>query len=474
VIDARFRWTLVPKAISQMEKSMRTRSGFSVGTVLSGLLFALAAVGCRGLLVEPSSGTVSLDIAFSIVPEIAADGVTDAFARADQIFVRVEREGSPAFEVTQGFDPTSAETTVSLDISLAQQEESASITIELRQGSSVLFEAVHQVLLRAGATVPIEVAFAPVPSAVVIGGEQQLQFDAVGGSVQLSAAVTFATGDAIPNSPIAWSSTNAGVATVNQQGLVSIRSEGDATIRATYGSLSDEVQVRVRQVVASISVTPTSGTVEVGKTLQLTAVLRDPRNVPITGRTVSWVSLGATASVSQSGVVLGVAPGAATITATADGRTASSQIAVVEPPRSGGPFTGSWGGEVRDPNGSVYEIQLQVVQSGSTATGSLGVPSGSSGFSTFNLDWLDFVGTIQGNSLAFTTSDSSNGYFWSLNVAVSADGRRLLGDASECYPDYFCYDYTAALDRIGGDPVDGASSQGAAAATAGTSAPRRE
>ena len=81
--------------------------------------------------------------------------------------------------------------------------------------------------------------------------------------------------------------------------------------------------------VKSISVSPSSATVDVGATVQLTATASPPG----TATTFTWSSSNAAvATVSSSGLVTGIAPGAATISAAAGGKTGSASISVPAPP----------------------------------------------------------------------------------------------------------------------------------------------
>jgi acid phosphatase type 7 len=86
--------------------------------------------------------------------------------------------------------------------------------------------------------------------------------------------------------------------------------------------------------VRSVSVRPASATIEVGKTVQLTATAKPRRRV-----TFTWNSSSpAVATVSSSGLVEGIAAGAATITAASGGVSGSSNITVSAgpaPPPSG-------------------------------------------------------------------------------------------------------------------------------------------
>jgi hypothetical protein len=81
--------------------------------------------------------------------------------------------------------------------------------------------------------------------------------------------------------------------------------------------------------VTSVEVTPAPATVTVGGTVQLTAVTRDANGIPLTDRTVEWSSSNTdVATVDDDGLVTGVAVGAATITATSEGQSGTSDVAV--------------------------------------------------------------------------------------------------------------------------------------------------
>ena len=85
-----------------------------------------------------------------------------------------------------------------------------------------------------------------------------------------------------------------------------------------------------RIAVASVAVTPATGSLNPGGTLQLTATPKDADGTPLTGRTVTWsTSNAAVATVSASGLVTAVAAGApVTITATSEAKTGTSAITV--------------------------------------------------------------------------------------------------------------------------------------------------
>jgi hypothetical protein len=90
--------------------------------------------------------------------------------------------------------------------------------------------------------------------------------------------------------------------------------------------------------VASVAVSPAAPGVEVGKTVQLTAATADAAGSPLSGRAVAWSSASpGIATVSASGVVTGVAPGSASITATSEGRRGSATVTVTTAPDTTAP-----------------------------------------------------------------------------------------------------------------------------------------
>ena len=85
--------------------------------------------------------------------------------------------------------------------------------------------------------------------------------------------------------------------------------------------------------VATVDVTPGTGTLAVAATLQLNATPRDAQGAAVTGVSVSWSTSAATvATVSSSGMVTAVAGGTATITATAGGKQGTAVITVTASP----------------------------------------------------------------------------------------------------------------------------------------------
>jgi len=92
--------------------------------------------------------------------------------------------------------------------------------------------------------------------------------------------------------------------------------------------------------VTSIVVTPTATQVEMGRTVTLTAVVRDQRDSVMTGKTVTWVSNNTSVATvagnvvtagATTAIVTGVTKGTASIVASVEGRVTTVPVFVVDP-----------------------------------------------------------------------------------------------------------------------------------------------
>ncbi|HEV2644050.1 MAG TPA: Ig-like domain-containing protein, partial [Candidatus Elarobacter sp.] len=159
----------------------------------------------------------------------------------------------------------------------------------------------------------------------------------VGGTLALAAVTRDASGAVLTGRTVTWATSAPQVASVSANGVVTAVAAGSATITATSegksGTAAITVQAPPPPTVASVTVSPNTGTLNVGATLSLSATARDASGSIITGQTVAWSSSAPSiASVSASGVVTAVAAGPATITATVGGKSGTSAITVQVPP----------------------------------------------------------------------------------------------------------------------------------------------
>lgn len=143
-----------------------------------------------------------------------------------------------------------------------------------------------------------------------------------GESEILSATVT---PDDATDKTITWSTSEASVASVDQNGKVTALKSGTATITAKAGEKTALCSVKVTTPIESISLDRTSVTLEEGHTTTLIATIT-PNDADV--KTVEWSSSNASVASVANGVVTAVAEGEATITAKADGMEATCIVSV--------------------------------------------------------------------------------------------------------------------------------------------------
>ncbi len=136
---------------------------------------------------------------------------------------------------------------------------------------------------------------------------------------------------------VKWTTTNGGVAVVNNDGVVTATGGGIAVIKCTAndGGYQATCIVTVKEAVASISLNHTSYNLGLGKTVKLVATIS---NSKATDKSVTWsTSNSKIATVNQNGKVKGKKIGKCTITAKANdgsGMQASCAIRVVRQVKS--------------------------------------------------------------------------------------------------------------------------------------------
>ncbi|HKE63355.1 MAG TPA: Ig-like domain-containing protein, partial [Micromonosporaceae bacterium] len=155
-----------------------------------------------------------------------------------------------------------------------------------------------------------------------------------GATSQLSAATLDAAGNTLSGRSVKWSTSDTTKATVSQAGLVSGIAAGTATVTAESEGVTGQAAVTVlppaSKAVASVRLTPATVSLQVGATSQLSAVTLDDAGNTLSGRSVTWASADSTkATVSQTGLVSGIAAGTVSVTATSEGVTGQAAITVL-------------------------------------------------------------------------------------------------------------------------------------------------
>ena len=200
----------------------------------------------------------------------------------------------------------------------AKAAGSAAVTAEAADGSGI----------KASVTITVQPAVVPVEKITITGAPESMK---VGDKAALSAAIQ---PEDATNQEVVWESSHPEIISIDKDGNIEAKAEGNAEIRATAAddpAVSDLVQIRVQPLVIpveSIVITGVPQAMEIGQKVTLTAEVL-PENA--TNKAVAWTSSNPEAVSVINGEIEAKAPGSATITATATDGTniaASAQITV--------------------------------------------------------------------------------------------------------------------------------------------------
>ncbi len=175
----------------------------------------------------------------------------------------------------------------------------------------------------------VTVTLIPVNSVQVVPSSASI---AAGGTRNLDARLLDDDGNVIGagGRPITWSSSNSGIASVSQSGVVTAVATGQTTITAVCEGKSGTATISVTPApVATIAVAPTTASISVGDKQQFTSTLKDAAGKVLTGRPITWTSgAHSVATVDNSGVATGVGAGSVVIIASAEGKQGTADLDV--------------------------------------------------------------------------------------------------------------------------------------------------
>lgn len=157
---------------------------------------------------------------------------------------------------------------------------------------------------------------------------------AIGAQLPLTAVARDGDGKIVSDASIVWSVQDASVASVSASGVVTGVALGTTQIAASANGKSGLAAITVQKTpVANVIVRPNHVDAVPGMHTQLTAVAYDAANDILSGRTIIWAtSNSGVATVDNAGNVTAVAPGTATITGTAEGKSDAATITVAQAP----------------------------------------------------------------------------------------------------------------------------------------------
>jgi hypothetical protein len=158
----------------------------------------------------------------------------------------------------------------------------------------------------------------------------------VAGTRGMLAIVRSQRGDMITGRMLQWSSSDSSVARVDINGNVTALKLGTTIIAATLDGRQGQATIRVvapppPAPVAHVTITGAGQDLGPGETRQLGVVLHAANGSQLMGRVVTWSSSDSSvATVSQTGLVVGLRGGTATISATSEGVTGTTTFIIPE------------------------------------------------------------------------------------------------------------------------------------------------
>lgn len=261
-------------------------------------------------------------------------------------------------------------------------------------------------------------------------------------TVQLLAAPANAANNWV-NVPVTWTSSDNTRATVSSTGLVTTIAGGDVTISASAGGKTGTFDLNIQYPVGTVTVSSPPPSIRREGSTTLSATLVGTDGQPAIGRTVTWSSSNTgLATVSNTGVVTGVADGTVTISATSEGVTGTRNVVV-----SGAPLVATVtltpGAQFRAVGQTLQLTQTSRAASGTIIPGTTATWSSSAtGVATVDANGLV---TLVGPGTATITAQVDNGEGTMITGTTTVEAQTPLANgvtitvpnvASEAYIDY--------------------------------------
>jgi serine/threonine protein kinase len=163
---------------------------------------------------------------------------------------------------------------------------------------------------------------------VVVAPSQLTVF--IGDIGRLRAILLNQNGEELEDRETSWTSHDPGIASVDGDGTVQGLTQGATSVVASSEGQLGSASVTVSpKPVASVAVTPGLATLEVGEVKAMVCIARDLGGTRLRDRSVTWTTdEPSVVDLDQGGMIRGLVPGTATISAQCEGVSGSAQVNV--------------------------------------------------------------------------------------------------------------------------------------------------
>lgn len=319
------------------------------------LVIVAGAITCSESPTSINRSSIRLALAPQFTPQAAAiySSLSSFAVTLDNVHVVVrgtvggDGVGSVLADTTIDFPANASEVTIDIDLTIDTQEQGVVASIELRQGTTAYFGGTQSFVARQGVTTtspqPIELTYVgPGAAATILIITPSAPTLAPSANFQFTALVQDNAEHAVTDLPLSWSTSDATIATVSPNGLVtSTAKAGSATLTVTgLNGISQQTTIRVQPVATLVVQRGADQIATAGSTLttpfQVQAL--DANQAPVIGAPINFAAVNGAGSVSPSTattdangfastvVTLGSAIGGYTFTAQAAGNAAQTRI----------------------------------------------------------------------------------------------------------------------------------------------------
>ncbi|NGQ97126.1 S8 family serine peptidase, partial [Brevibacillus sp. SYP-B805] len=304
-----------------------TSSNPTVATVSTGGIVSAVSPGTAQIVVSygGQSATVSVSVSGQTVTLVSLaatpSSVSVAMGATQQLAVTAAYSNGSTQNVTSQATYQAANTNIAT-------VSSSGLVTGVAQGSTSV------TITFGGKTVnvPVTVTAATVQSLAAAPSSVNV---ATGATQQLTVTATYSDGTTKDvTNQATYQAANTNIATVSSSGLVTGVAQGSTSVTITFGGKTVNVPVTVtaaQATVQSLTVTPTSVTLETGATQQLTvtAAYSDGSTKDVTSQATYQTVDPNIATVSASGLLTGIAPGNTTVNIAYAGRTTSVSAKII-------------------------------------------------------------------------------------------------------------------------------------------------